>query len=64
MAMDLVANWSKVMTEEMKADQRVLCDDELADARIDALSTAHAPMSPSNNRILKTPDESGSARSP
>ena len=52
------------MTEEMKADQRVLCDDELADARIDALSTAHAPMSPSNNRILKTPDESGSARSP
>ncbi len=29
MAMSVIANWSKAMTEKLKADQRVLRDDEL-----------------------------------
>jgi len=28
-AMNLIANWSKAMTEELKADQHMLRDDEL-----------------------------------
>ena len=39
MAMDLIANWSIAMNEEMKADQRVLRDDELDAVNGGAVST-------------------------
>jgi hypothetical protein len=39
MAMDLIANWSIAMNEEMKADQRVLRDDELEAVNGGAVST-------------------------
>jgi hypothetical protein len=38
-AMDLIANWSKAMNEEMKADQRVLRDDDLDSVNEGAVST-------------------------
>jgi hypothetical protein len=38
-AMDLIANWSKAMNEEMKVDQRVLRDDELEAVNGGAVST-------------------------
>jgi hypothetical protein len=37
--MDLIANWSKAMNEEMKTDQRVLSDDELEAVNGGAVNT-------------------------